>query len=502
MSEDTNKRELNLTDQMQIRLEKLEEYERRNLNPFDEVRYEVTSDSATIHENFEAMEGKSVALAGRLMSRRGMGKASFADLRDRSGTIQLFVRINNLGEAAYNEWQSLDIGDWIGLRGEVMRTQRGEVSVRVSEYTLLAKALRPLPEKHHGLRDVDTRYRQRYLDLIANPETLDTFRKRSLLIAGIRRFLDERGFLEVETPILNLIPGGAAARPFITHHNALDIDLYLRISPELYLKQLIIGGMDKVYEIGRQFRNEGMSVRHNPEFTMLELYEAFADYHDIMLLTEEMINAQAVALCGGDQVKWQGSEIDLSIPFRRLSMNEAIEEATGIDFNQIETYEEARSLAEERELHVEPHWMRGDIINLFFETYVEENLIQPTFIYDYPIEISPLTKRKPGQSDVAERFELFINGQEIANAYSELNDPRDQRKRFEAQLKKRALGDEEAGFMDEDYCLALEYGLPPTGGLGVGIDRLTMLLTDSDSIRDVLLFPTMKPRFDATAGVE
>ena len=487
--------ELNMHEQMQVRLGKLNALKEAGNDPFTEVEWPVTRHSQDIIDNFADLEGQQAVLGGRLMSKRGMGKASFCDLADKKGRIQLFVRVDELGEAAYKEWQKLDIGDLVGVEGEIFRTRRGEISLKVSSYKLLAKALRPLPEKHHGLKDTEIRYRQRYLDLIVNPEVRETFIKRSLIIRTIRAELEKKDFIEVETPILNVIPGGAAARPFITHHNALDLDLYLRIAPELYLKRLIVGGFERVFEIGRQFRNEGLSIKHNPEFTLLELYQAFTDYRGMMELTEELIAAAARAVHGQTQVSWQGQAIDLTPPFRRMSMQDAIKEYAGVDFAQVPDTAAAQALAKEHGLaDLKKEMLRGDIMNLLFEHYCEEQLVQPTFIMDYPWEISPLTKKKPGQPELTERFELFINGREYANAYSEVNDPLDQRERFAAQLAKREAGDEEASMLDEDYCLALEYGMPPTGGLGIGIDRLVMLLTDAASIRDVLLFPTMRPQ--------
>lgn len=483
----------NTNEQMLVRLQKLQTLQEQGADPFEEVIFDFDHYSKDILENFEAFEGKEVRLAGRIRNRRGMGKASFANLQDAKGNIQLFVKIDLLGEEAYAAWLKLDLGDWVGVQGEVMKTMKGEISIRVKAYTLLAKGLRPLPEKFHGLQDTDTRYRQRYLDLIVNPEVRETFQKRSTIFRTLRNFLDEQGFIEVETPILNVIPGGASARPFITHHNTLNLDLYMRIAPELYLKRLIIGGLDRVYEIGRNFRNEGMDTTHNPEFTMIELYQAFTDYKGMMELAEQMIMRCAKACCGTTTVQWGDKEIHLQAPFARLSMNEAVLKYSGVDFENVTSLEEAKRLAKEHQLEVDDSMGRGDIFNLFFEHYVEDKLIQPTFIYDYPIEISPLTKKKPGAPHLTERFELFINGKEFANAYSELNDPVDQRSRFQAQLKKRELGDEEANRMDEDFCVALEYGMPPTGGLGMGIDRLCMLLCNADSIRDVILFPTMKP---------
>lgn len=488
-----NQNEVPMHEQMLFRVQKLEAYQAEGRDPFEQLRYDVSAHCAEVEAQFEALEGKQVSLAGRLMSKRGMGKASFCDLADKTGRLQLFVKIDVLGEAEYADWQSLDIGDLVGVEGEVMRTQRGQISLRVTKFTLLAKALRPLPDKYHGLKDTDMRYRQRYLDLIMNQGVREQFIKRSRIIQTIRQYLLNEDFMEVETPILNTIPGGAAARPFTTHHNALNIELYMRIAPELYLKRLIVGGLERVFEIGRNFRNEGLSPRHNPEFTMIELYQAYTDYKGMMDLTEQLIVSACDAVNESRTVTWQGQEINLNPPFRRKTMQELVLEATGIDFYQIQTDEEAFELCKARGIEVQPSWKKGDVFNLFFETYCEEMLIQPTFVYDYPIEVSPLTKKKPGHEAVTERFELFINGKEIANAYSELNNPIDQRERFAAQLAKREAGDTEANFMDEDYCVALEYGLPPTGGMGMGIDRLCMLLTDADSIRDVLFFPTMKP---------
>lgn len=490
---DNNVRPDTSNQQMDVRMEKLEALQNSGNDPFEVVKYDVSHHATDILENFEALEGQEVRIAGRLMSKRGMGKASFCDVADRSGRIQTFTKFDVLGEAPYAAWQTLDLGDWVGIRGEVMRTNRGEISIRTLEYTLLAKCVRPIPEKYHGLKDTETKYRQRYLDLMMNPESRKTFEARSLVIRTIRETLHSRDFLEVETPILNTIPGGAAARPFVTHHNTLDIDLYLRIAPELFLKRLIVGGMERVYEIGRNFRNEGMSVRHNPEFTMLELYQAYTDYHGMMEITEDLISAVCMAVHGTTQIDYNGTALDFSAPFKRLSMRDAVLAETGIDFNEVKSFEEAKALADERDLHVGDGFGRGDIFNLFFETYVEDKLIQPTFIYDYPIEVSPLTKKKPGHPELTERFELFVHGNELANAYSELNDPVDQRERFAAQVEKREAGDDEANRMDEDFCVSLEYGLPPTGGMGMGIDRLCMLMTNSTSIRDVLLFPTMKP---------
>ncbi len=483
-----------LNEILKVRRQKLIELQEKGKDPFHVVKYNVTHKTKQILDSFEELEGQTVSIAGRLMAKRGMGKTSFCDLLDRDGRIQLFFRINDIGEEVYEEFKKLDIGDIIGVEGTVFKTRMGEISIRVSEYTLLSKSLRPLPEKFHGLKDTDLRYRQRYLDLIVNSDVANTFILRSKIITAIRSFLDKRGFIEVETPLLNLIPGGANARPFITHHNTLDLDMYLRIAPELYLKRLIVGGMEKVYELGRMFRNEGMSIKHNPEFTMLELYEAYTDYYGMMELTEALYNYIADEVFGTKVFQYQEHEIDVSIPWTRLTMTDAVKKYTNIDFDDVSSYEEAVSIAKEKGLDVEGLNSKGEILNLFFEEFVEDKLIQPTFIIDYPVEVSPLTKRKPDKPELTERFELFITGREMANAYSELNDPIDQKERFLEQVKKREQGDEEANMMDEDYVLALEHGLPPTGGLGVGIDRLVMLFTNSYSIRDVLLFPTMKPR--------
>ncbi len=482
-----------LNEILMVRRQKLSELQSKGQDPFHTVKYEVTHRTVDLINTFDELDGKTVSIAGRLMAKRGMGKSSFCDLYDRDGKIQLFVRINDLGDEVYDEFKKLDIGDIIGVKGVVFKTRMGEISVRVSEYTLLSKSLRPLPEKFHGLKDTDIRYRQRYLDLIVNPEVRKTFILRSKIISTIRSFLNDRGFLEVDTPLLNTIPGGAAARPFITHHNTLDIDLYLRISPELYLKRLIVGGLEKVYEMGRMFRNEGMSVKHNPEFTLLELYEAFTDYKGMMELTENLITHVAKEVLGTTEIEYQEQKIDLSIPWTRMTMTDAVKKYAGVDFDSL-SYDEAVSLAREKGIELSGNISKGEILNMFFEEFAEANLIQPTFIMDYPVEVSPLTKRKPDKPELTERFELFITGREMANAYSELNDPIDQKERFLAQVKKREQGDEEANMMDEDYITSLEHGLPPTGGLGIGIDRLIMLLTDSYSIRDVLLFPTMKPK--------
>lgn len=485
-----------LNEILRVRRLKLQELQQNGKDPFMIINYDVTHSTVAITENFESLEGQYVSTAGRLMSKRGMGKASFCDLQDRDGKIQIYVKIDDVGAEAYEDFKKFDIGDIIGVSGTVFRTHKGEISIKAGEITLLAKSLQPLPEKWHGLKDVDLRYRQRYVDLIINPDVRKTFITRSRIIKGIRKYLDDRGFLEVDTPLLNTIPGGAAAKPFITHHNTLDIDLYLRIAPELYLKRLIVGGMEKVYEMGRMFRNEGMSIKHNPEFTMMEVYEAYSDYRGMMELTENLIATVAAEVLGTTRITYQGQEIDLTPPWTRLTMTEAVLKYSGVDFDSIKSDEEARKAAVEKKLHVEAGMTKGEVLNLMFEELVEEHLIQPTFIMDYPVEISPLTKKKPGRPDLTERFELFITGREMANAYSELNDPIDQRERFVSQMKKREAGDEEANMMDDDFVNALEYGMPPTGGLGIGIDRLIMLLTDSYSIRDILLFPTMKPKGD------
>lgn len=481
-----------LNELEKVRYDKLNELQSKGNDPFKITKYEVTAHSAQIFSDFEALEGKEVSIAGRLMSKRDMGKASFIHIQDKDGKIQAYVRKDELGEEDYLSFKKYDIGDIVGVFGIVFRTQKGEISVRASKVTLLSKSLKILPEKYHGLKDTELRYRQRYVDLIVNPEVKETFYKRSAIIREIRSFLDERGYIEVETPVLHSIAGGAAARPFVTHHNALDMDMYMRIAPELKLKRLIVGGFDRVYEIGRVFRNEGMSVRHNPEFTILELYEAYADYHDIMNLTEELIRHAARKVVGTAVVEYNGVTIDLEKPFERLTMVDAVKKYAQVDFDEIADLEETRKLAKEHHIEYELHHGKGDILNLFFEKYVEEHLIQPTFIMDHPVEISPLSKRKPDKPDYTERFELFIVGREHANAFSELNDPIDQRARFMHQEELRAAGDDEANEIDEDFLTALEYGMPPTGGLGIGIDRLVMLLTNSYSIRDVLLFPTMK----------
>ena len=486
--------EVDMNQLMQIRRDKLAKLKEEGKDPFEITKFNRTHTSKQIVENYDELEGKDVTVAGRLMAKRIMGKASFCHIQDGEGKIQSYVSINELGEDSYKHFKEDDIGDIIGITGFVFKTKTGEISIHAKEVTLLSKSLRPLPEKFHGLKDTDLRYRQRYVDLIMNPEVKDTFLKRIQILQEVKNILNEKGYLEVETPILNTIAGGAAARPFITHHNTLDMDMYLRIANELYLKRLIVGGFDKVYEMGRMFRNEGMDIKHNPEFTNIELYSAYEDYNDMMDITEEIISKVALKVLGTTKITYQGTEIDLTPSWKRISMIDSIKEVTGVDFNTIETDEEAKKAAEE--LHVELDELkltRGEIINQVFEAKVEETLIQPTFIYDYPVEVSPLTKRKPSDPRLTERFEVFIGAREYGNAYSELNDPIDQYERFKKQMEARDAGDEEANMMDEDFVTALEYGMPPTGGLGIGIDRLVMLLTDSASIRDVLLFPTMKP---------
>ena len=500
MSENNENEEVVLDEQemnrlMQVRLDKLKELQAEGKDPFEITKYDRTEFSQDIKDNYESYEGKDVSVAGRIMAKRIMGKASFCTIQDSKGRIQSYVSINDLGEEAYKAFKTWDIGDIIGLKGFVFKTRTEEISIHAKEVVLLSKSLRPLPEKFHGLKDTDLRYRQRYTDLIVNPEVKQTFLNRSKIISTIRKILDEKGYLEVETPILNTISGGATARPFITHHNSLNIEMYLRIALELNLKRLIVGGFDRVYEMGRVFRNEGMDIRHNPEFTMLELYAAFQDYHDMMDITEEIFSRTAMEVLGTTKITYQGMEIDLKPGWKRISMIDSIKEVTGIDFNEINSDEEAVKLAKERNLEIpdKTKETRGDVISLFFDEYVEKTLIQPTFIYDYPVEISPLAKKSPKDKRLTERFEAFIGGREYGNAFSELNDSIDQYERFKKQVEAREAGDEEAGMMDEDYIQALEIGLPPTGGLGIGIDRLVMLLTDSASIRDVLLFPTMKP---------
>lgn len=496
-----------------IRIEKLDELKAQGKNPFEITKYDVTTSNADLRKAYEEAEAKAkaeagddeeklkaaleasrinVSIAGRIMSWRDMGKANFIDVRDGSDRMQVYVRMNDIGEEQFAEFKKWDIGDIVGVEGFAFRTRRGEISVHAQRITMLSKSLLPLPEKWHGLKDQDMRYRQRYVDLIVNPGVADTFRKRSKIIASIRRYLDDKGFIEVETPMLVSNAGGAAARPFETHYNALNEDVKLRISLELYLKRLIVGGLERVYEIGRVFRNEGVDTRHNPEFTLMELYQAYTDYHGMMDLTENMFRYLAEEVCGNTVITYGEHEIDLGKPFERLTMTEAVKKYSGVDFSVVKDTAEAKRLADERNIEYEERHQKGDILNLFFEEFVEEHLIQPTFIMDHPVEISPLTKRKPNDPDYVERFELFINGWEMCNAYSELNDPIDQRERFAAQEEQLRKGDAEANTTDEDFLRALEIGMPPTGGIGYGIDRLVMLLTDSPAIRDVLLFPTMK----------
>ena len=481
-----------LSEQEGFRRDKLAALQAEGKDPFEIVKYDVTHHSSDIHNNFDELEEKEVSVAGRLMNKRVMGKASFINIQDRDGRVQGYISKNDVGEESYLAFKKFDIGDIIGIKGIVFRTQKGEISIRANEITLLSKSLKVLPEKFHGLNDQELRYRQRYLDLIMNPDVKDTFIKRSAVLREIRNYLDSKNFLEVETPVLQTIPGGAAARPFITHHNALDIDMYCRIALELPLKRLIVGGLERVYEIGRVFRNEGIDIRHNPEFTLIEIYQAFTDYHGMMDLAEGLFRTVAEKVVGSTVLNYGGYELDLGKPFERLTMVDAVKKYADVDFDKIENTEEARKIASERGIAFEERHAKGDILNLFFEEYVEKNLIQPTFITDYPVEISPLTKRKPSKPEYTERFELFIVGREYANAYSELNDPIDQRKRFEHQEAMRAAGDDEANMIDEDFLTALEYGMPPTGGIGIGVDRLVMLMTESVSIRDVILFPTMK----------
>jgi lysyl-tRNA synthetase class 2 len=477
---------------IQVRREKLRELQEAGRDPFQITKYDVTHHSSEIKENYDALENQIVSIAGRMMSKRVMGKASFCNVQDKYGDIQCYVSKEALGDDPYKAFKKMDIGDIAGVKGYVFKTKTGEITLHVTELTLLAKSLRPLPEKFHGLQDTDIRYRQRYTDLIMNPEVKGTFIRRSEIIKEIRSFLDGRGFMEVETPILVDNAGGAAARPFVTHYNALDEDKKLRISLELYLKRLIVGGLERVYEIGRVFRNEGLDTRHNPEFTLMELYQAYTDYYGMMELTESMFRCVAEKVCGSSVISYNGTQIDLGKPFRRVTMIDAVREYSGVDFNEIHTDEEAKAAAKEHHVEFEERHKRGDIINLFFDEFCEDKMIQPTFVMDHPIEISPLTKKKPDDPSLVERFELYINGWEMCNAYSELNDPIDQRERFAAEEERFASGDEEANHTDEDFLNALEIGMPPTGGIGYGIDRLVMLLTDSAAIRDVLLFPTMK----------
>lgn len=478
----------------QIRVEKLLALQRDGRDPYVITTAEQSITNEEIRSRFEELENTDVSICGRIVAWRDMGKANFIVVSDRTDKMQVYVRIDDIGEELFAQFKKWDIGDIIEVKGFVFRTRRGEISVHAKALRLLSKSLLPLPEKFHGLQDKDTRYRRRYVDLIVNPEVKDAFIKRSKIISSMRAYLDDLGFIEVETPMLNTIPGGAAARPFITHHNSLNMDMYMRIAPELYLKRLIVGGMERVYEIGRQFRNEGMDVKHNPEFTTIELYQAYTDYNGMMDITEALIRNAASVACGTLHLTYQGEEIDLERPFERLSMLDAVKKYSGVDFTQFRLDDEiARQQAKAKGFEVKPNSSWGDILNLFFEETVEENLVQPTFIIDYPVEVSPLTKRKPSATELTERFELFITGREFANAYSELNDPLDQLERFKRQAALREAGDDEANMLDDDFVMSLEYGMPPTGGMGMGIDRLTMLLTDSSSIRDVLLFPTMKP---------
>ena len=492
MASQNQNQEPDLNQLLKVRREKLAELQQNGQDPFAITTYDVTHHTSDVKEQFETLQGTTVSIAGRLMSKRVMGKASFCNVQDLKGKIQAYVAKDSVGEDEYKAFKRMDIGDIVGLKGEVFTTKTGEISIHVSDITLLSKSLQILPEKFHGLTNTDMRYRQRYVDLIMNEDVKDTFIKRSQILRAIRSYLDGQGFMEVETPMLVSNAGGAAARPFMTHFNALDEDLKLRISLELYLKRLIVGGLERVYEIGRVFRNEGVDTRHNPEFTLMELYQAYTDYHGMMDLTENLYRHVAQTVLGTTTITYNGIEMDLGKPFARLTMVDAVKQYSGVDFNEIHTLEEARAVAKEHHVEFEERHKRGDILNLFFETFVEEHLIQPTFIMDHPVEISPLTKKKPDNHDYVERFEFFMNGWEMANAYSELNDPIDQRARFAAQEELFAQGDEEANHTDEDFLYALELGMPPTGGIGFGIDRMCMLMTDSAAIRDVLLFPTMK----------
>ena len=493
MSEVNNNQAQDLSELLQIRRDKLADLQRRGKDPFKITKYDVSHHSEEVKKAVAELEGKTVSVAGRMMSKRVMGKASFCHVQVLQGNIQIYVARDMIGEEAYADFKKFDIGDIIGVKGEVFVTKTGETSIRASEVVLLSKSLQILPEKYHGLTNVDLRYRQRYTDLIMNPDVKDTFIKRSKMISCIRRYLDAQGFVEVETPMLVANAGGAAARPFETHYNALDEDVRLRISLELYLKRLIVGGLERVYEIGRVFRNEGVDTRHNPEFTLMELYQAYTDYHGMMDLTENMFRYLAQEVCGSTVITYGENEINLGKPFERLTMIDAVKRYAGVDFDAVPDTEAAKKLADERGIAYEARHQKGDILNMFFEEYCEDKLIQPTFIMDHPVDVSPLTKRKPDKPDYVERFELFVNGWEMCNAYSELNDPIDQRERFKAQDAAAAAGDEEANHTDEDFLNALEIGMPPTGGIGYGIDRLAMLLTNSPAIRDVLLFPTMKP---------
>ena len=486
-------REQNTADVIQVRRDKLNKLVEEGRNPYEVVRYDKDAYAESIKENYADYEGKEVSLAGRMVSKRIMGKASFAHLLDCTGSIQLYVSRDDLGEESYAAFKKTDIGDIIGVKGIVFTTRMGEISVHCKSVELLSKSLLPLPEKYHGLKDTDLRYRQRYVDLIANPEVKKTFVTRSRIISGIRAYLDAQGFIEVETPILNTIAGGASARPFITHHNTLDIDMYMRIAPELYLKRLIVGGFEKVYELGRMFRNEGMDTRHNPEFTMIEMYQAYTDFHGMMDLTENIFGYIADTVIGSRKITYQGEEIDLSSPWKRITMIDAVREYVGIDFEATEDTDQLKAQAKKAGVEFEDDITWGKLLYECFDQKVEDKLVQPTFVYDYPVDVSPLAKRKPTDKRMTERFEFFITGKEFGNAFSELNDPIDQKERFMAQVREREKGDDEAQMMDEDYVNALMYGMPPTGGLGIGVDRMVMLFTDAASIRDVLLFPTMKP---------
>ena len=497
-TEEMNLQELEsqFSEQESLRREKLVKLQEEGKDPFDVYKVKRTHSSKQVKDNFEELEGKEVTVAGRIMSKRGQGKVVFSDIYDRDGKIQLFIKIDEVGEEALKQYKTNDLGDWVAATGEVFKTKTGEVSVKVKTVELISKSLKPLPEKWHGLKDPDLRYRQREVDIITNPEVKDTFIKRSQIISGIRSFLDNRGFLEVETPMLATIAGGASARPFITHHNTLDLDMFLRIAPELYLKRCIVAGFEKVYELGRTFRNEGMSVRHNPEFTMIELYQAFADYNDMMELTENMVAEVCKKVNGTTKVTYQGVEIDFMPPWRRITMVDAVKEYAGVDYNEFKSDADAQAVAKEKHLEFPKPLntvTKGEVLNALYEEFCEQHMIQPTFIIDYPVEISPLTKKKRGNEMFTERFEGFVFGRELCNAYSELNDPIVQRERFAQQEKERELGDDEAYMIDEEFMSALETGMPPAGGLGIGIDRLIMFLTDSASIRDVILFPTMKP---------
>ncbi|WP_055665234.1 lysine--tRNA ligase [Desnuesiella massiliensis] len=489
--------EAQYNEQETLRRQKLSELQEQGKDPFDVYKVERTHSSSQVKENYDSLEGQEVKLAGRLMSKRVQGKAGFADIHDRDGKMQLFLKIDVLGEEKHKAFKTLDLGDWISVTGKVFKTKTEEISVQVNDYALISKSLKPLPEKWHGLKDPDLRYRQREVDIITNPKVKDTFIKRSQIIKYIREFLDNRGYLEVETPILSPIAGGAAARPFTTHHNALDIDMYLRIATELYLKRCIVAGFEKVYDMGKNFRNEGIDIRHNPEFTMIELYEAFADYNDMMEIMENLVAYVCEKIHGTTKITYQGAEIDFTPPWRRATMVDLVKEYANIDFNEIKTHEDARAIAKEKHLEFKKELKdctKADVLNVLFEEYAEEHLIQPTFVMDYPVEISPLTKKKRGNEEYTERFEGFIFGREVCNAYSELNDPIVQRDRFNQQAQERELGDDEAYMIDEEFMSALETGMPPTGGLGIGIDRIIMFLTDAYSIRDVILFPTMKPQ--------